>query len=464
MKESLFFIRIGGTAMGGVAAACQALGHTVSGSEETLYEPMKSYLYESGVKVFESFDPQNMINAGADRIVVGNAVSRGNEELETALDHRLRLVSLPQLISENLISRNRCVVVTGTHGKTTTTSMTAWLLEAAGRNPGFMIGGVPGNFDVSCRPSGHHDTDSGLFVIEGDEYDSAYFDKRSKFLWYRADIAILNNLEHDHADIFADVEAVKASFKLFLRNVPRGGLESAPVQTFGLEPDAFWRAEILSTTPELVTFDVFRQGEKLGTVESPALGEHNVRNMLAAIATAIHIGVPFEQVQNGVRAYRLPKRRMEEIGEWQGATVIDDFAHHPTAIRLTIQAVKAKYPGRRVVMVFEPRSNSTTRNLFEKEFETCFNEASAVVFGALDRPWRYQESERLNTARIAADYTERGIPATAISLEEGKDPEWSKFILPFLGAHVRPGDVLLLGSNGDLGGLRAALKATTVPG
>ena len=471
--ERLYFIRIGGTAMGGVAAACQALGDEVWGSEEVVYEPMKSYLAAANVTVLPTFDPAQIAQVNPDRIVVGNAVIRTNPELEAALNDRRRLISLPQLISERLIDRNRSIVVTGTHGKTTTTAMTAWLLEHGGKRPGFMIGGVPGNFDVSCRPSPDHNN-GGLFVIEGDEYDCAYFDKRSKFLWYRSDILVLNNLEFDHADIFEDLEAIKKSFRLLLRMVPSGGLvlahdediniasvlegwELAPIQTFGYSEAAYWRAVDVSEDAQGVTFTVQREGVEVVKVSSPINGRHNVRNMLAAIATALHIGIPPTTVAHGVAAFRMPKRRMEEIGTWQGATVVDDFAHHPTAIVETLRAIHSKYPGRRVHVVFEPRSNTTTRNVVQKAFETCFDTASSVMFGALDRPWRYAEAERLDTKYLSRLYEAKGIRCATVNLDQGKELDWGKYAEEFLRGQVREGDIVMLGSNGDLGGLRARL-------
>jgi UDP-N-acetylmuramate: L-alanyl-gamma-D-glutamyl-meso-diaminopimelate ligase len=465
--EKLYFIRVGGTAMGGVAAACQALGDEVSGSEESLYEPMKSYLAEAGVTVIPSFDPGNIERANPDRIVVGNAVSRGNPELEAAMDQRRTLVSLSQLVSERLIAKNTSVVVTGTHGKTTTTSMAAWFLEQGGRAPGFLIGGVPGNFEVSCRPA---QAENGTFIIEGDEYDTAFFDKRSKFLWYRPDVAIINNLEHDHADIFPDLESVKASFRLFLRLIPSNGLllyphgdanvldvvssfEFAPKQSFGLDEGAEWRATELEGNAFTVEF----RGSNLARLHSTAPGEHNVRNMLAAFAAAHHLGVQPAQLERAAQTFRLPKRRMEELGEWRGALVVDDFAHHPTAIRETIRATQAKYPGRRILMVFEPRSNSTTRNLFEEEFKTCFDGAAGVFFGALDRPWRYQPKERLDTDGLVRHYHHKGVQAASVTIEQGQEPDWGKYAVSALERWVQPGDVILIGSNGDVGGLRSML-------
>ncbi len=467
--ETLYFIRIGGTAMGGVAGACAALGDQVFGSEQDLYEPMKSYLEDAGVSVFRSFDPANMLGCKPTQVVVGNAVSRGNEELEVALEQKLNCVSLPALIGERLIGKKTSVVIAGTHGKTTTTAMTAAVLEAGGLEPGFLIGGVPGNFDVSCRPGG-----GSVFVIEGDEYDSAYFDKRSKFLHYRPDIAVVNNIEFDHADIFDDLEAVKKSFRLFIRLVPRNGVVLAngddanvldvlkvacsAVETFGFSEGCFWQVRDLVEGPEGSRFSVLRDGSEFGEFDSPANGRFNALNMLVAIATGHRLGMSLAQLQAGVASYLSPKRRMQEVGTWHGALVIDDFGHHPTAIRETLSALFAKYPGRRVVACFEPRSNTTTRAFYSKEIEECFAGCAAVAFGALDRPERYSESERLDTRGIAARLSGTGVPSMAISLEQGSEKDWGRHILTWLEGIVREGDLIVSFSNGSFGGLLSSLR------
>lgn len=453
--------------MGGVAAACQQAGETVFGSEEVLYEPMKSYLADSGVHVFPSFDPKNMIDCEPTKIVVGNAVSRGNEELEVALEKRMKCVSLPQVISEKLIAEKISVVIAGTHGKTTTTAMTANLLEVGGLKPGFLIGGVPGNFDVSCRPG-----EGNVFVIEGDEYDSAYFDKRSKFLHYRPDIAVVNNLEFDHADIFDNLEAIKKSFRLFIRLVPRNGLILAngddenvrdilkvacsPVETFGFSEDCAWRVTDFNDTPNGSEFSLTYLGEPVGTFHSPVNGRFNITNMVVAIATGHRLGMTLDQLQKGVATYISPKRRMQEVGEWKGALVIDDFGHHPTAIKETLSALFARYPGRRVIACFEPRSNTTTRSFFQKELVDCFEGVSGLAIGALDRPERYSIKERLDTQKIIEQV---GVPGFSISNEQGQNPGWGTYIFEWLKTIVTPNDLVVVFSNGDFGGLRKLLAA-----
>ena len=474
--ERLYFIRVGGTAMGGVAAACKALGDEVFGSEQELYEPMKGYLEAAEVEVYRTFDPAQVESIKPDRIVVGNAVSRGNPELELALNQKQTIVSLPQIVGEKLIGKNTSIVIAGTHGKTTTTAMTANLLESGGLEPGFLIGGVPGNFTVSCRPVPRfrHNTQGGFFVVEGDEYDTAYFDKRSKFLLYRPYIAVVNNIEFDHADIFTNLEEILKSFRLFIRLVPQNGLILAngddpnvasilgqavsPVETFGLGDQCDWRADSISEGESGAKFDVRYRGELMGSVEMGMTGEHNVRNMLAGIAVARRAGMDFESIARGASSFVPPRRRMEVKGTWRGALVIDDFGHHPTAIKETLKALRAKYPDRRLIVAFEPRSNSTTRNLFQNELAHCFAGATAVALGALDRPERYSDEQRLDTSRLVDELCAQGIEAWSLTLEEGREKDWGSHIREKFSEWVRADDVIVLFSNGDFGGLRAMLK------
>lgn len=467
----LWFIRIGGTAMGGVAAACQQMGDEVFGSEPDLYEPMKSYLAQSGVEVNPKFDADAMTAARPDFIVVGNAVSRGNPELEAAMNLRWPMVSLPQLVRDRLIGQKTSVVVAGTHGKTTTTAMLAWILEVAGRSPGFLIGGVPGNFDVSCRPAA-----GDVFVSEGDEYDSAFFDKRSKFIHYRPDVAILNNLEFDHSDIFDSLADVKRSFRHFVRLVPSGGtilslagdasLEDvlatdahAPVVRFGFE-DGDWRATQIVESAEGVQFALNGPGGAQ-RISLPMPGRHNALNAVAAAAGAVTLGVPLEAVRSALETFRPPKRRLEVKGDWRGVTVIEDFAHHPTAIAQTIRALRTMYPGRRLWVAFEPRSNTTTRNVFQTELTDALALADGVFLGALDRPHRYTAQERLDVDRLVQELERRGKFAWSVPLEAG--PFWGDLVLARMAAEVRSGDVLAVLTNGDFGGLRQAISHEIAP-
>lgn len=471
----LYFIRIGGTAMGGVAAACQRRGDQVFGSETDLYEPMKSYLADHGVVAYPTFDAANLTNADPEVLVVGNAVSRGNLELEAALNDRRVLTSLPALVAERLIDRNTSVVITGTHGKTTTTSMTAWLLESAGRQPGYLIGGVPGNFTESCRPvPAELHNKGGVFVTEGDEYDSAFFDKRSKFLHYRPTIGVIHNIEFDHADIFENLEAIKKSFLLFARLVPQNGCLIAnaddpvvrdllrepvsPVAWVGLGSDAEWRA-VSEATGSTTRFRIEHQNHTVAQIEFAMAGEHNLRNMLAACVVASQVGLTWAEIEAGARTFRPPKRRMEVIGEFQGATVVDDFAHHPTAIQASIRALQAQYPGRRLFVAFEPRSNTTTRSIFQAELAACFDGATGVVFGPTDRPWRYSESERLNMDTLTQALNAKGIQTGYVTVEESQAGPWVGKVYDTLRAWVKPGDVVAVFTNGNFGGLRERLTS-----
>lgn len=458
--------------MGAVALACRQLGFEVCGSDANIYPPMSDFLRESGIPYYEGFYGNNIIDANPDTIVVGNSVSRGNPELEYALDARMTLVSMPEIIRDYLIAKNTSIVISGTHGKTTTSSLTAWLLDSAGLNLGFLIGGIPGNYKQGCRPAPK--SDNGYFVSEGDEYDTAFFDKRSKFLLYKPTIAVINNLEFDHADIFSSLDDIKKSFRLFARLIPRNGLLLAAnedanvreiaaaalskVETFGLAEDAFWRAIDIEYSETGTSFTLVKNGENIAGFSTKLSGEHNLKNTLAAIAVAMNTGISINDIQHGLNTYNLPKRRLETIGTWNGCTVIDDFAHHPTAIAETLKTLRQKYKGSRIVACFEPRSNTTTRNIFQKELPASFQNADIVCFGALNRPERYGESERLDTALIAETLRSQGKTVQIISPEEGTNPQWGKNVYSFLEKNVREGDVIVLLSNGDFGGLRALLR------
>ena len=466
--SSIYFIGIGGTAMASVAVALSHMGHAVTGSDTQLYPPMSTYLEEHNIRYFNGFSESNLESASPDFVVVGNAVSRGNPELEHALDNRMELVSMPDLVRRELIGRNTSVVVAGTHGKTTTTSIAAWLLEEGGLEPGFLIGGIPENFGMGCRPSGM--TEQGYFVTEGDEYDSAFFDKRSKFLLYRPDIAIVNNVEFDHADIFGSLDEIKRSFRLLVNLVPRNGLllvngddpnslEVASkafcrIEKFSLAHDADWSAVDIAAGPEGTTFTLLRQGEDLGRVFVPLFGNYNVMNVLAAAGAAMHAGVGFDAIVRGLASFRRPKRRMEVVGEFHGGiSLIEDFAHHPTAIRVTLDAIASCYPGRRIVACFEPRSNTTSRNIFQRELAECFDAASVVVLGKVNRPERYAPEERLDTELLCGELVEKGKRV----FSAGAAGDYPEDIVRFLGGELLPGDVVVLLSNGSFANLKERL-------
>ncbi|RXK88221.1 UDP-N-acetylmuramate:L-alanyl-gamma-D-glutamyl-meso-diaminopimelate ligase [Chlorobaculum sp. 24CR] len=465
--SSIYFIGIGGSAMASVAVALSHMGHAVTGSDTQLYPPMSTYLESHNIRYFNNFSAENLKSASPDLVVVGNAISRGNPDLEYALDRHMELISMPELVRRELIGRHTSIVVAGTHGKTTTTSLAAWLLEAGGLLPGFLIGGIPENFGDGCRPSGL--SEPGFFVTEGDEYDSAFFDKRSKFLHYRPDIAIINNVEFDHADIFDSLDDIKKSFRLLVNLVPSNGLlvvngddpnsmEVAAkafcrVETFGLSGNANWTAAEISADADGTSFTVVRDGEALGRVTAPLFGNYNVMNALAATAAALRSGVSFESVTRGLASFLRPKRRMELVGEFAGGlTLIEDFAHHPTAVRLTLDAIAERYPGRRIVACFEPRSNTTTRNIFQRELAECFSGAALVVLGKVNRPERYAPEERLDAAQLRRELEAKGKQVFAAGGEE-----YPQDIVRFIEAERQPGDVIVLLSNGSFNGLKALL-------
>lgn len=452
--KHLHFIGVCGTAMGSTAVALRALGHTISGSDAQVYPPMSNVLREAGITVCEGYKPENL-SPQADLYVVGNAISRGNLELEALLEKKLPYVSMAELLKQEVIQGKRSFVVTGTHGKTTTTTMLTWIFENAGRNPGFMIGGVPENFS-----SGARFTHSDFFVIEGDEYDTAYFDKRSKFLHYLPECAIVNNIEFDHADIFDSLDDILLSFRRFINLVPRNGLVlingddanclslrakcPAPLKTVGLGPTCDFRIKITAATPDGTTFEI--NGE---CFEVPMLGEFNARNAAMCICAARFGGVSDADIRAGLASFRGIRRRQQERGSSHGITVIDDFGHHPTAIRETLRGLRQRYQGRRLWALFEPRSNTSRRNVLQNELIDALTEADASVIAAVANPEKVAAEQRLDPAKVAAAVTARGKPCW---FESGTDA-----IVNRLKNESREGDVIVVFSNGGFDGMHDRL-------
>jgi UDP-N-acetylmuramate: L-alanyl-gamma-D-glutamyl-meso-diaminopimelate ligase len=467
-----YFLGIGGTAMANVAVALSTCGYNISGVDANVYPPMSEFLERNGIVYFNGYSAEHLETLTPKYVVVGNAISRGNAELEVALNRRLKLVSMPEIVREYLIEQHTSIVVSGTHGKTTTTSLLAWLLESCGVSPGFLIGGIPENFGEGCRASTRKT--NGYFVSEGDEYDTAFFDKRSKFLHYRPDIAIVNNLEFDHADIFSSISEIELSFKRFLNLVPQKGLALlnaddarvlrlseklfAPVQTFGFGENATWQARDVDYRSDETHFSLFKQGNFISRFRSPLLGEHNVRNALAAVSACLYLGFQPDVIQSGLSSFKSVKRRLEVVAEIGGITLIDDFAHHPTAIRETLKATRQKYPNRRIVACFEPRSNTTTRNIFQKELVECFEFADVIALGKIDRPERYAPDERLDTEKIISELKSQGKIGYASPMPIPEN--YPMDIVNFLSSHLHHGDVILAMSNGAFGNLKAHLLET----
>jgi len=391
--SKLHILGIAGTFMGGVAALARELGHTVEGSDQAIYPPMSTQLERLGIALKQGYLPEH-IAPDCEQVIVGNALSRGNAAVEAVLDAGRRYTSGAQWLSETVLPGRTTLAVAGTHGKTTTTTILAYLLQAAGRAPGFLIGGVAEDFGVSARLG-----QGAEFVVEADEYDTAFFDKRSKFVHYRPTVAILNNLEYDHADIFPDVAAIQRQFHHLVRTVPGQGRlivngEDArldevlamgcwtPVERFGFDPSLEWSARLIAADGS--AFAVLRQGVEIGQVQWPLVGRHNVLNGLAALAAAHAVGVDLPAAIPALARFRSVKRRLEVIGQARGITVYDDFAHHPTAIATTLDGLRAKVGKARIVVAMEPRSNSMRLGAHADALAPSLDGADAVVF--LHRP------------------------------------------------------------------------------
>jgi UDP-N-acetylmuramate: L-alanyl-gamma-D-glutamyl-meso-diaminopimelate ligase len=459
-------IGIGGSAMASLAGLLKAAGHRVTGSDENVYPPMSTELDRMGIAYNQGYRPENL-SPRPDMVVVGNAISRGNPELEEVLIQKLRYTSAAATIKEEFIWGRHSFAVAGTHGKTTTTSLLAWVLESAGLNPSFLIGGVAENFGTSFRL-----TDSKYFVIEADEYDTAYFDKGPKMWHYLPDTAIVNNIEFDHADIYRDEEAYKFAFARFINLVPKNGVvvagwdspltrelaakSFAPVESFAYDDQTLppagqphWRARDVRFSESGTTFVAWRSGEEWGPVETPLAGAFNVRNVLAVIAAAESIKADRDGVRQGLRTFASVKRRMEVRGEVRGVAVIDDFAHHPTAVRETIDAVRQKYSGRRIVAVFEPRSYTAQRREFQGDYVKAFSNADEIVLASLFHPERYTADTAINIPEMLTAWESSGKTAKYL-----KDAD---AIVKDLAPRLTEGDVVLVMSNGGFGGIHQKL-------
>ena len=450
------FIGICGTAMGSTAAALKAQGHTITGSDAKVYDPMASVLKAQGIHAIEGYSPDNLPPT-ADVFVIGNAISRGNPEVEALLERKLPFDSMAGLLKRHVIQGKRSFVVTGTHGKTTTSSLLTWLFESAGRHPGFMIGGVPENFDVGARFN-----DSPHFVIEGDEYDTAFFDKRSKFLHYLPECAIINNVEFDHADIFNDLDEIILAFQRMTLQVPRNGLIlingdcanslrvkdkcPAPTRTVGTGAGCDERLAITRGLPESTEFTI-----NDATFTLPMIGEFNVRNAAMAICAARFGGLSDTEIREGLRTFKGVFRRQTERGEKNGIKVIDDFGHHPTAIRETLKGLRQRYTGSRLWAVFEPRSNTSRRRVLQDDLIKALLEADGSVIAPVNAIERVPVDQRLEPGHVAAAVTAGGRPCY---YESGTDG-----IIERLKANTRRGDVIVVFSNGGFDGLHDKLLA-----
>ncbi len=459
-------IGIAGAMMASLAGLLKEKGHRVTGSDQGVYPPMSSMLDQLGIEYASSFDPGNL-HPAPDMVVVGNAISRGNEELEAVLDSGLRYTSSAVTIREEFLWDKHVLAVAGTHGKTTTGAILAWLLECGGFAPSFLVGGVAENFGRSFRL-----TDSEYFVIEADEYDTAYFDKGPKMWHYVPRTAVVTNVEFDHADIYRDEVAYRFAFERFVKLVPRTGAlivgwettaardlcgrSPAPVVSFGVEsPDdrghPHWRAQAIEHREDGAVFEVW-QGDRLrDSVETSLWGTFNVRNCLAAIAASDVAGAKWERIVEGLSTFRSVRRRQELRGEVRGVKVIDDFAHHPTAVRETIAAVRKRFDGCRLVAIFEPRSYTAQRREFQKSYRRALAGADRVLLAGLFHPERYDRLSGMDPRELADGLRADGVGADYI-------PDVDRIVTTVV-SDARPGDVLLVMSNGSFGGIHDKLLA-----
>jgi len=457
----IYFIGICGTAMATLAAMLKRRGFEVRGSDQDVYPPMSDFLASEGIPADSGYAAAH-ITSDIDFVVVGNAISRGNLELEEVLDRKIRYGSLPEAIRDHFLWGAHSIVIAGTHGKTTTTSLTGWVLTHGGVDPSVLVGGVALNFGVggsSYRLGSGRD-----FVIEGDEYDSAFFDKTAKFLKYLPDIAVINNVEFDHADIYADFDAVSLAFRRLVTLVPRKGLllvgADSPgaralldrvhsrVETFGLGTDLTWQAHDVVAAPASTRFKVRRNGVAFAEFDAALVGLHNVRNALAAIAVATEVGIGPERIGEALLTFAGIRRRLEVVGRAGGVTVYDDFAHHPTAVAETLAGLRASHPSARIWAVFEPRSASSCRRVFQDDFASAFGAADEVILAPVFRS-TLPEEQRLSIPDLVRDLARQGKPARAArSIDD---------IVSAIVRERRDGDLVVMMSNGAFGGIHRKL-------
>lgn len=456
--KKIHLIAICGTAMGALACMLKDLGYTVSGSDSAVYPPMSDFLANAGIELRQGFTAGH-IPADCDLVVVGNAVSIDNPECQETIRRGLPYCSMPQALNALAANGRQVLMVAGTHGKTTSTALLAWLLESSGQNPSFFIGGILKNF------GGNYQIGSGDYlVVEGDEYDTAFFDKKSKFFHFNPARLILTSVEFDHADIFTDFAAVKSAFSELMQKLePNCRLlacegpvlnelaaqTTAKVWRYGESPDNDWRLGAFSFSDGLARFEVWHQGDLWHTFSAPLAGRHNLVNALACIAVACSLGLTKAEIAAGLLSFRGVKRRQEVFGEKNGIIVLDDFAHHPTAVKATIEAIRAFYPGRRLVAVFEPRSNTSMRSIFQAEYARAFDLADMAVISDVPLKHKVPPGQLFSLTQLADDLRARGRDAHVF---DGPDA-----IVAFLRARLEPGAVVLIMSNGGFGGIHQKL-------
>jgi len=471
-KKHIHLIGICGTAMAALAGMLKQRRFHVTGSDAAAYPPMSDFLRELGIPVAQPFDAKNL-DPRPDLVVVGNAMSRGNVELEHVLDQRIPFCSLPQLLHDEFLRGKEVLVVAGTHGKTTTTSMLAWIFHSAGLQPSFLIGGIAENFGSSFHlGTGQH------FILEGDEYDTAFFDKGPKFLHYFPDFIILTSVEFDHADIYKDLDAVETAFKRLVNLIPRRGRIVAfdgfvgeatespsgstsldrcvakafcPVERYGAGPRANWKVTNLRLEPERTAWSVLHDGQPWADLEFPLAGEYNVWNATAAAALAASCGIPKDAIAAALKTFKSVKRRLEVKAQVNGITIIDDFAHHPTAIAGTLKALRARYPGARLWAILEPRSNTLRRRVLQTALAHSLAQADEVIVAGVFRSEAVPENERLDLPALAAEIDRNGRRARLLADADA--------IVHTIAPEMRSGDVVAILSNGGFGGIYEKLPA-----
>jgi UDP-N-acetylmuramate: L-alanyl-gamma-D-glutamyl-meso-diaminopimelate ligase len=458
----IHLIAVCGVGMASLAGLLQARGYRVTGSDQNIYPPMSTYLAEIGIDVLQGFCADHL-SPSPDFVIVGNAVSRGNPEAEYVLEHGIPYSSFPEALGRFLIGSRQAVVIAGTHGKTTTTALAAWVLNRANLAPGFFIGGVPLNFDSGWNPGA-----GDYVVLEGDEYDSAFFDKGPKFLHYRARHVILTSIEFDHADIYRDLDHVKEAFRRLIAMIPADGnlvvcsdypaaLEVAsrvacPAVSYGTAGD--WQALDVRFEGPRSFFSPAYRGKRDGEVVAGLIGRHNVQNALAVYALGRALGIERSRLLDGFVTFRGVKRRQEIKGERRGIVVIDDFAHHPTAVMETIGAVRSAYPQCRLWALFEPRSNTSRRNIFEVEFARALAQADRVIVSEVYQPEKVPAADRLSVARVVAEVNRLAGDERAVALADSRN------ITDYVATHAVAGDVVLVMSNGAFDGVHDKILRT----
>lgn len=454
--KRIHFLGICGVGMAAGAMLMREKGFHVTGSDHGAYPPMSTYLKRQGIDFTDRFDPSNM-TPPPDLVVVGNALSRGNPELEVLLDLRVPYVSLPELLKKELIRGKRPLVVTGTHGKTTCTSLLAWTLEASGRDPSFFVGGIPRNFARPVKSGEGREV-----VVEGDEYDSAFFDKRPKFLHYSPDLMIVTSIEYDHADIYPDLEAIEKAFASAHRLIPRRGVVVAngddpavrrafkqdfcSIEWFGLGKEALWQVRDVEPRGEGIAFSLSHEGQAMGPLYLPMIGEHNALNGAAVYVACRWLGLSHEEISRGFETFRGVHRRIEKMGVFRRVTIYDDFAHHPTSVAKTLASIAAHHPRHPIWAVFEPRSNTMRRNCFQGELARAFQTASEVIIGPVYGEARIDPFQRLDPNKLCRDI-QRECSARARHIRN------VDAIASFLSNHLQGGEIIVVMSSGGFDGL-----------